>query len=274
MMRSASREATEHLGRRRDQVVGGDASVEVLTALARELYAVAGLLVAQPRLRRALGDPATSPDARAGLIGGLLAEKISSAAAEIAGAAVRERWSSPWDLTDALEGAGDDALFASADREGALDRVEDELFRFERVLDAEGALTSLLDEHVVPPARRVALLDQVLAGKVHPITLALLQHAVVSDRKRTVRLAIDDLLQAAAARRQRSVARVISAIELTGAQLTRLTTALGDLYGRAINIRSAVDPAIRGGLVIRVGDEVIDGSIAARLMQARTALAG
>ena len=46
------------------------------------------------------------------------------------------------------------------------------------------------------------------------------------------------------------------------------------MYGRPIDIRTAVDPTVRGGVVIRVGDEVIDGSIAARLASARTALAG
>jgi F-type H+-transporting ATPase subunit delta len=46
------------------------------------------------------------------------------------------------------------------------------------------------------------------------------------------------------------------------------------LYGRPINVRSAVDPDIRGGLLVRVGDEVIDGTVAGRLAAARTALVG
>jgi F-type H+-transporting ATPase subunit delta len=274
MMRSASREALASLRRHREEILGRSASAATLTGLASDLYAVAELLVAQPRLRRAVGDPASAPDGRAQLIGGLLAGKIGRPAVAIAEAAVRERWSSAWDLTDALELAGDDALFAAAENEGASDQVEDELFRFERILSDHSQLTTLLDEDSVEDSRRIALLEQVLEGKVHPVTLALLRHAVVSGRKRSVTLAIDDLLDEAAALRERSVARVMSAVELTDAQQARLGAALSEMYGRTISIRTAVDPAVVGGLVVRVGEELIDGSIATRLAAARSALAG
>lgn len=274
MMRSASREALALLRQRQQSALGSSASTEALTGLANELYSVADVLVGQPRLRRMVGDPSTSPDARSALIGGLLSGKVSAATAEVVDAAVRERWSSPWDLTDALELAGDDALLAVAEREGVLDEVEDQLFRFERILSTESRLTTLLDEAAVDAQRRIALLDEVLGDKVHPVAKALLAHAVSSQRKRSVTLAIDDLLDEAAARRERSVARVVSAVELSSEQLTRLAGALANLYGRSISIRTAIDPSVRGGLVIRVGDEVIDGSIAARLVQAREALAG
>jgi F-type H+-transporting ATPase subunit delta len=272
MMRSASREALANLRQRRDEVIGRDAPADRLTALSGELYAVAALLVAQPRLRRLLGDPASSADSRAGLVASLFGGKVSDAALQIAQAAVRERWSSPWDLTDSLESAGDDALFSAAEREGVLERVEDELFRLERILDAEGELTTLLDEKAVRGDRRVQLLDAVVGGKVHPVTRALLEHAVRTERKRSITLAIDDLLEAASGRQEKSVARVVSALPLTDEQSDRLAAALSDLYGRPIVLRTAVDATVRGGLVIRVGDEVIDGSIAARLAEARTAL--
>jgi F-type H+-transporting ATPase subunit delta len=272
MMRSASREALASLRRHREENQGPAASAQTLIALAGDLYAVADLLVNQPRLRRAVADPASAPDSRAALMGTLLDGKVSAPAVAIAQAAVRERWSSAWDLTDALELAADDALFAAAEREGVIDEVEDELFRFERILSTQSELTTLLDEGAVEISRRVALLDRVVGGKVHPITQALLRQAVTSQRKRSVTFAIDDLLDEAAALRERSVARVISAVELTDEQQTRLAAALSEIYGRAISIRTAVDPAVVGGLVIRVGDELIDGSIAARLASARAAL--
>lgn len=273
-MRSASREALASLRRHREENLGRDASAETLTGLAGDLYAVAGVLAGQPRLRRMLGDPASSPDARAQLLGGLLRGKVSEHAQAMAEAAVRERWSSPWDLTDSLELAGDDALFTAAERAGVIDEVEDELFRFGRILDDQSQLTTLLDETSVDATRRITLLDGVIGGRVQPITKALLDNAVISERKRSILLAIDDLLDEAADLRARSIARVVSAAELTSAQQERLTAALSTMYGRAISLRTAVDPDVRGGLVIYVGDEVIDGSIAARLAAARTALAG
>jgi F-type H+-transporting ATPase subunit delta len=243
-------------------------------ALADELYSAAGLLAGQPRLRRALGDPSTDASARADLARSLFSGQVGDVAVQLITDAVALRWSSPWDLTDGLEVLGDDALLAAAEQDGELDAVEDELFRFERILAQSGELSAALDEAGVPPERRLGLLNSLLGQKVHPITAQLLQHAITSGRRPTLLLAIDDLLQASAARRERSVARVLSATELTPEQTERLAAALTRLYGREINVRTAVDESVRGGLVVRVGDEVIDGSIASRLAAARAAFAG
>ncbi|MEO7262997.1 MAG: F0F1 ATP synthase subunit delta [Jatrophihabitantaceae bacterium] len=242
--------------------------------LADELYAVAELLSEQPRLRRALGDPSTDASARADLARSLFNGQVGDVALGLVADAVALRWSSPWDLTDGLEILADDALLAAAEQEGQLDTVEDELFRFERILADSGELGAALDEAGVPAERRRGLLDSLLGQKVHPVTAQLLAHAVTSGRRPTLMLAIDDLLQASAARRERSVARVLTATELTPEQTERLAAALTRLYGREINVRTAVDQSVKGGLVVRVGDEVIDGSVASRLAAARAALAG
>jgi F-type H+-transporting ATPase subunit delta len=273
MMRSASRAAAEALRPHKRAAFERQATVEDLMGLAAEFYAAAELLVGQARLRRAVGNPGSAPDGRAALITGLLAGKLSQPAIDVVEAAVRERWSSPWDLTDALETAGDDALFAVAEREGKLSTIEDELFWIERILNAESRLTTLLDEAPIDADRRVALLNRVLDERVDHVTKALLDHGVRSQRKRSITLAIDDLLEEAAARRAESTARVVSAVELSAQQLQRLTSALGQVYGKAMTVRTATDPAVRGGLVVRVGNEVIDGSVATRLLTARSALA-
>jgi F-type H+-transporting ATPase subunit delta len=273
-MRAASRDALAKLRGQQDSVSGQGQSVDALVALAEDLYSVTQLLVSQPQLRRTLADPATAPEGRAVLVAQLLQGKIGAGALTTTQDAVRERWSSPWDLADALELTAIDTLFVAAERQGALGDVEDELFRFERILDAETGLTTLLDEPTVEASRRVSLLDTVLASKVHPITKLLLEHAVASQRTRGITYAAHDLLDEAAARRERSVARVLSAVALTDEQQTRLATALAQTYGRPISVRTAVDPSVQGGLVVRIGDEVIDGSVAARLANVRTALAG
>jgi len=271
-MRSASRRATEALQAKQAQVVTNRLGIGTLTGLAGELYSVARVLVSQPRLRRTLGDPATAADKRAEFAGSLFGGRIGDRALDLVKAAVAERWSSPWDLSDAIEQSGDDALFAAAEKDGALDQVEDELFRFERILQNEGEVTSLLDEQATEPERRVALLESLVGSKVLPITVELLRHAVTSDRKRSLTLAIDDLLERAAARQKHSVARVLSASPLSDAQQERLTAALSSMYGRSMSVRTAIDPQLRGGLVVRVADEVIDGSVATRLLQARAAM--
>lgn len=273
MKHAASREALAALRESVDDVAGRFSTAQGMTGLAQELYEVVDLLITTPRLRRVLADPTTLPAGRADLVGTLFDGKIGASSAQLVRAAVSQRWSSPWDLLDALETTADDVMFGAAEQDGVLDEVEDELFRFERVLDAESRLTATLDDATAEAGRRVVLVRDVLTDKVHPITRMLLEHAVASQRKRSVTLALDDLLELAAARRNRSMARVVSASELTTDQVTRLAAALTEMYGRPINIRAAINPAVQGGLVIRVGDEVIDGSIAARLASARAALA-
>lgn len=274
MIRSASRQALVELRKEEDTVFVGRVSADTLGKIARDLYSVADLLVAQPRLRRTLGDSATAPDGRVQLVDAVLGGRLEAKSLQLVKAAVALRWSTPWDLTDALERVADTALFAVAEKQQKLDQVEDELFRLERILQAEGEAAALLDEFTVEPERRNALLDKLIGKKVTPITLDLLHHAVASQRKRSITLAIDDLLERASGRRERSVARVTSAVPLTDAQQQRLAAALSAMYGRSISVRTALDTRVQGGLVVRVGDEVIDGSIAHKLAAARAALAG
>jgi len=274
MIRAASRAAVESLRGRLTQVADGLPAATGLTGLASELYSIADLLVAQPQLRRSLADPAKAPADRAGLISGLLRGKVSAGALELTDAAARLRWSSSWDLPDTLEGLGDEALLTVAERDRQLDEVEDELFRFERILDGQPELVAALDDSTATTARRVQLIDSLVAGKVSPVTQALLAHAVTSTRKRSVSLAVDELVQVTATRQMRSVARVTSAVALTSSQQARLAETLTSIYGRAISVRTSVEPSVRGGLVIQVGDEIIDGSVAARFAAARNALTG
>ncbi|HZZ95413.1 MAG TPA: F0F1 ATP synthase subunit delta [Jatrophihabitantaceae bacterium] len=273
MIQAASRQALASVRVQVESVLGRFSSTDGLAGLADELYSIGGLLTKQPRLRRRMADPASSAEARKALAEHLLQGRVSASALSVAGEAVSQRWSTAWDLVDALEASGDDVLLAAAEKAGVIDEVEDELFRFERIIDAESGLATLLDEVTASTERRVGLLEQVLGGKVHALTLALVRHAVVAQRKRSVRLALDDLIEAAGVRRERYVARVISAVPMTDHQQGALADQLSQLYGRRIEVRYAIDPSIRGGLVVRVGDEIIDGSVAARLAQIRNAFA-
>ncbi len=276
MIHAASRaslaELRERLSTVLPQLPGAAATTQ--RSLAAELYAAAALLAGQTQLRRALADASTDASARGELARSLFAGRVGTIAVRLITDAVAMRWSSPWDLTDGLEIVADEALLAAAEQEGRLDTVEDELFRFERILANADQLVAALDATGVPAERRRGLLRSLLGDKVQPITAELLDHAVASGRRPNLMLAIDDLLQASAARRERSVARVLSATELTPQQTERLAAALTRLYGREINVRTAVDESVRGGLVVRVGDEVIDGSVATRLAAAKAAFAG
>ena len=123
------------------------------------------------------------------------------------------------------------------------------------------------------PTRRAALLDSLVGAKVHPLTRPCSMQSASSPNKRMIAASVRDLLDIAGERRAKSVARVLSAVELTAAQQARLQAVLTELYGRPITVLTAIDATVRGGLVVRVGDEIIDGSVAARLASVRSALA-
>ncbi|MCU1628318.1 MAG: synthase subunit delta [Pseudonocardia sp.] len=240
--------------------------------LGEQLYAVTRLLAAERTLRRALSDPATSSEQRKRLAESVLNGKISSVALETVGDLVSARWSGPADLVEAAESLARQALLAAAEKQRALDGVEDQLFRFGRILDREPELTSLLSDTDVPADKRVALLDEVLGDKVYPVTAALLRETVRTPRGRYLDVTAEELADLAAARRDRSVARVRTAVGLSDAQEQRLTGTLTRLYGRDMSLQVELDESLLGGMVIRVGDEVVDGSVAGKLAAARRAL--
>jgi F-type H+-transporting ATPase subunit delta len=126
----------------------------------------------------------------------------------------------------------------------------------------------------VPLDQRLGVLRDLVRDRVRPLTLALLEHVLRSPRGRRVEEAVEELVSLAAERREEIVADVRVAAPMTADQERRLAAALGGVYGRAVRLQVSVDPTLLGGVVVTVGDEVIDGSVVHRLEQARRALSG
>jgi F-type H+-transporting ATPase subunit delta len=247
---------------------------EALLVLADELFAVAHLLDEQPTLRRALSDASVRPDDRAGLARRLLGAQVQAGTLEVVETVARQRWSRPLDLVEATETLATEAALDAADARGELDGVEDELFRFGRIIAGDADLARILGNPSAPREGKAALLDRLLAGKVSPVTERLVRNYLTSSHVLNPENGMERLSVAAARRRGRSVAHVTSAVPLTATQEQRLAASLQRMYGRAMGLQVQVDPELLGGLVIRVDDEVIDGSIAHRLEAAGRRLAG
>jgi F-type H+-transporting ATPase subunit delta len=270
---AASRESLDLAARGLDDFIDS-ADPADLARMAEELFGAVALLDGQPGLRRALADPAAEPDRRATLLERLLGAKVSDSTLRLLRPLVRSRWSRPRDLADAAELLGRRAALGVAERSGTLDEVEDQLFRFGRILDAQPRLRQQLEDRSGPAERRVDLLDRLIGGKVDPTTQRLLDQAVRSPRGRTLEDAVGELVELAAARRERYVAYVTAAAPLTDQQTQRLTATLARIYGHPVSLQVAVEPELLGGLVVRINDEVINGSVLARLSEVRQRLAG
>jgi F-type H+-transporting ATPase subunit delta len=266
-MQGASRDS---LGRLTDQLpTEGD-----LGGLSGDLFAVVTMLGGQPSLRRALSDPAATGTAKVSVVDALLASRLGDAALDLVRDAVRSRWSRSRDLIDALEEVAVDASLITAQTAGTLDAVEDELFRFDRILEAEPTLRDALTNRSVPTEAKRELLHKLLDGKINAVTYTLVERVILEPRGRTIEGALRDLSTLAAKRRQRLIAHVTSAVELTDDEQRSLAAALSTTFGHELQLQMVVDASLIGGLTVRVGDELIDASVARQLDEARRKLTG
>ena len=273
-MRSASRLALTGL---LDQFDGIADSLDDkgLSTLADDLTSVAALLIHESVVTRYLTQPSEDSSPRVQLVERLVSGKVGQPALDVLKAAVSERWSAETDLVDAIQLAARQALLIRAEKAGEVDDVEDQLFRFSRILDAQPRLAILLGNYEVAADARVQLLRNVLASAgtgVNAITTELLAKTVELLRGQPAEAAVQNLAEVAVARRGEVVAQVSAAAELSDAQHTRLTEVLSRIYGHPVTAQISIDPELLGGLAITVGDEIIDGTLSSRLAAAQSQL--
>jgi F-type H+-transporting ATPase subunit delta len=248
--------------------VQGAPSASDIESLPGDLFAVVDALDSSVSLRRALTDPGTSETARQQLVHNLLDGKVSKTAVNLVADAAAMRWAGGRSLTAAVERQAVRAQLMAADNEGNLEDTEDELFRFARLVEANPDLRNALGDRAIPVARRQELIEQLLAGKATAATLALAKRAVAA-RERTFAHTIEGFVTLAAEQKNRVVATVRVASPLTPEQRERLRRSLSQQVGRDVTVQEIVDPAVLGGVRVELGDEVIEGTVADRLEQAR-----
>lgn len=271
-MNGASREALAAARERLDALTD-NTSVNVGT-LAGELAAVTALLDREVSLRRVLTDPAQAGEGKAELARRLLDNQVGGEAADLVSGMVRSRWSQSRDLADALEELANIADLTAAQQTGALDDVEDELFRFGRIVSSNTELRAALTDRAATAPAKGELLRSLLGGRAHATTERLVTRLVTAPRGRSLESGLESLSKLAAERRDRLVAVVTSAVPLSDTQKQRLGAALAKLYGHTMHLNIDVDPEVLGGIRVQVGDEVINGSLADRIEDAGRRLAG
>ncbi|MEA2716342.1 MAG: F-type H+-transporting ATPase subunit delta [Actinomycetota bacterium] len=156
-------------------------------------------------------------------------------------------------------------IYAFALAEDSVERVSDELHRFSNLLEHSEELRDSLGNSSLPADRRQAAVEDLLGGRASRLTTHLVSYLVGVGRIRDLPEITTALLSLVAAERQRSVAEVRSAYPLDDDQRQRLSEALGTMLGQPVDLRVIVDPSVMGGIVARVGDVVIDGTVRHRL---------
>lgn len=242
----------------------------VSLATGEQLLAASRAIESSAQLRSVLADPAIE-SARKGELLTAVFGALDGAAAEVLSRSVSSRWSTAEELVDGVEELGIRAIALAAGPDAG---IEGELFAFGRAVSSDNELELAVGSKLGEPAAKAALVDGLLAGKAQPSTVAIVRHLVQSPRGRRIgqllASAADIVADAAGAR----IATVTSAAPLAAAQLATLEKTLGARYGQALRINLITDPTIVGGLRVQIGDDVIDGTVAARLADLRIRLAG
>ena len=156
-------------------------------------------------------------------------------------------------------------LLEIAQSEGRLDDVEDELFRFARIVEGNDELRMALASPGLSAERRAAIVDELLEGRAHTLTRAIASFVVGAGRGHDLPAIILRFTELAAETRQHELAEVRSAMPLDDAQVARLAEVLSRATGKRVEVKVVVDPAVMGGLVATIGDTVIDGTVRHRL---------
>lgn len=169
--------------------------------------------------------------------------------------------------TDSLIRGYAEALFRVVQAEGELDRVEDELFRFGKLLESNHELKQALSDRSIDRAARVKVLEELLEGKASEHTVGLLGFVVEQGRGRQLPQILEELSDLVADAKNSVVAEVRSAVPLDGKQQEELADALAQATGKKVELKVLVDPSVIGGVVAKVGDTVIDGTVKRRLEQ-------
>jgi F-type H+-transporting ATPase subunit delta len=164
------------------------------------------------------------------------------------------------------------ALLEIARTEGRLAEVEDELFRFARTLAGSDELRLALSDPMLPAQRKVAVIEDILGPKALTTSVSLALLVVVAGRVGELEAIVDTFVELAVAERSRELAEVRSAVPLSDDDVERLRTALNQATGKNVEVKVIVDPSLMGGIVTRVGDLVIDGTVKHRLEQLKEQL--
>lgn len=272
-MQGASGDSLATLGDQLRAAVDGSGESGDAARVGEDLFAVSAVLRDQPGLRRVVTDVSLDAEAKTGLVRQLLGEQLDEASLDLVTKAATLRWAASRDLGDALEQLGVVAVVRSADHDDQADRLEDELFAFGRLVSQNPGLRDALSDPARSTDDKRELVRGLLQGKATDAAIRLAEQSVAGSH-RTVGVAVEEYKKVAAEVHSQRVATVRVARDLAEDDLRRLSAALEDQYGRKVHLNVLVDPDVVGGIRVEIGDDVIDGTVASRLDEARRRLAG
>ena len=254
-----------------EKLVG--ASTSDCTSISADLFTVLFALNSAVGLRRAFTDPSRDGASKAVLVNDLFGKSVTTKVLDILTVAVSLRWSSSIDFASAIEQLAIEAEATAANNDGSIDDVQNELFAFAGILSQNQELRRVLGSSAGSPAGKIELIRSLIGAKVSPSTLRLLTYMVNDLAGRVIDHVLEIYVQAVAARRNRLIVLVRSRSPLSPAQAEKLSALMIEQVGQPVHLNFEIDPSVIGGVSVRFADELIDGTISTRLLEAGRALA-
>jgi F-type H+-transporting ATPase subunit delta len=146
-------------------------------------------------------------------------------------------------------------------------QIEEDLFRWARTIEDNLELRRVLLDRDAPLDSRLGLVDQLLSGKVSPVSLRLARYAIEGGRPRDVVGTLDFVIDYVAQARNWRVARVYTARPLDDASRADLVRSLAALTGTDVELQIADEADLLGGVLVEVGDVRLDASTRGRLAE-------
>ena len=267
----SSRQSLDALRVALDSALKG-VSADDASAISSGLFKALVAIDSSTGLRRALTDSSRDASSKSDLVSDLFKKSLSGPVLALLANATSLRWSSPSGIADAIEQIAVEAEATAANLGNSLDQVQSEIFTFSKLLIENPDLRTALSDRAQSPAAKQELLNSIFGKKFSASTSNLLAHSVEARRARSIEKTIDAYSHAVTARRNRVNAHIKSSIALSDVQAKKLADSLTKQIGQPVHLNIEIDPSILGGISIRFGDEVIDGTISNRLAEASRAL--
>ncbi|MEY4648148.1 MAG: hypothetical protein RL009_564 [Actinomycetota bacterium] len=240
---------------------------------AEELFTIGASVASSIQLRNLLSDPSGEAKAKQGALTAVFGKSVSKDALAFANTLSGLRWSKGSDLVSAFEQLGVYAVASIAAKAGTLSQLEDELFAARQVVDSDQELQQALSSRQASLESKLTLVAGLFGKKLSAGASLLVRFAVVGSRHHKLSEVLEQFGKQVSAVASRLVATVTVAQPLSAAQLKKLESTLSASYGQELNLNVEIDPSILGGVKVQVSGEIIDGSVANRLNQAKLQLA-
>jgi F-type H+-transporting ATPase subunit delta len=164
------------------------------------------------------------------------------------------------------------ALFGSATQAGSVDEVEEDLKGIDHILKVAPALPRALGAPTIAASRKQELIGQAFEGRISPLTLRFLRLVLHRRREAILPDVYPEFQRLANEARNILPVEVQSAAPLTDQEQSALSDALAGRTGKTIRLEVSVAPELLGGMIVRMGDTVLDGSVRNKLEQLHTRL--